>query len=240
MGVAEAVRNPGAYAVERARMYRALLFDPGRFYDEFVGDRGLKAEALLVTLIGAVGSVGAMYAVYQIRGQFESSGLGSDIPRGVEFQLWGAGLEPLIGVFVLWALFTLALYVGSWLYSEEGALYTLFKNTAWALVPLVFANVILAIAFIYASRGAEVDTDLASAGGTTARRFAHVWEPIAQDTVIIGARAVGLLFAVWCGFIAAHGVADVRDIEPSQGYKVAGVAVALYVLWNGIQLIGAV
>lgn len=238
MGVAEAVRNPRAYTVEMVQMYRALLFDPGRFYDEFLGERGLRNEILVVAFVGLVGSIGSLYAVVMVRGEFDTSAIGGDLPRGVSMQLYRVGIGALLGAFVLWIVFTLLMYTISWVYSEEGGIYPLLKNTAWALVPLTLTNAILSVGYVLAAMDAEINTDLNQAGGTTARRFAHVWEPIAHDTMVVGARAAGLVFVIWVGYIAAHAVADVRDLEARKAYVVAGITMLVYVLWEGFQLVG--
>jgi len=238
MGVAEAVRNPRAYTVEMVQMYRALLFDPGRFYDEFLGDRGLRTEILVVAFVGLVGSIGSLYAVIVVRGEFDTSAIGGNLPRGVSMQLWGAGIGPLLGAFVVWIAFALLLYAISWVYSEEGGLFRLLKDSAWALVPLTLANAALSVGYVLAAMDAEIGTDLNQAGGTTERRFAYVWEPISQDVMVIGARAAGLVLLLWCGYIAAHAVADVRDLEMRDAYVVAGITMLVYALWEGYQLVG--
>lgn len=236
MGVAEAVRNPRTYTREMVQMYRALLFDPGRFFEDFLGDRGIRTEALVVGFVGVVGSIGTMFAVLQIRSNFNTNVIGGNLPDGVGMQLWGAGIRPLLGAVVLWLAFTLAFYVLSWVFSEEGGIFETFKNTAWALVPFAFTNAILAAGYAYASIGADIPTDMTTLGGTTSRRFAGVWEPVAHDTIVIGARAAGLVFVVWSAYIAAHGIADVRNIEMRNAYAVAGVTMLGYVLWTGYNL----
>lgn len=241
MGIAEAVRDPGGYTRERVSMYRALLVDPEEFYDEFIGTHGLRAEAILIATIGVIGSIGTMIAVLQIREEFENDVSilgGTSLERGVEMQLWRLGIEPIIYAFLFWLGLAALLYLASWVYSEDGSLYLMVKKSAWAILPLVFANAVSTIAWAYTGMTAEIESDLTGAG-TAQRQLALIWDPLAESTAVIAADLLSIVFVAWVGYIAAHAVVEVRAIELGNAYRVAAVPVVVYALWTVYTAVGA-
>lgn len=236
MGVSDAVRNPGSYVGEKQRVYRSILFDPDTFYSEYAGKRGIVREILLIAVIGVVGLIGTLYAVQTLRGEYSGDILTDD----VNMQLWGNAIAPLVGAFLLWFGFTVALYAVSWLYSTAGGFYRLWKNTAWSLLPLLFANLILTAAYAVTTYTAELN-------GADERNSSHpdaiaafMWEQLAHDPVVVGAYALSIVFIVWSGYIAAHGVAEVRKLEIDEAYRVVAVPVVAYALYVGYQVIGTI
>lgn len=217
-------------------MYRALLLDPRTFFEEYVGDRGLRSETLFVAFVGVLGTIGTMFAVLTIRSQFDTGAVGGNLSRGISMRLWAEAIGPLVGAFVLWVGLSVVLYLSSWAYSTLGGIYVLAKKSAWALFPFAFANVVLAVAYVVTAFGADIDTNYVPVAGTTLLRFQFVWHQVAHEPLVLGARAVGLLAAIWAGYIAAHAVADVRDISVGEGLRAAAVPVVLYVAWEGYQL----
>ncbi|WP_276254981.1 YIP1 family protein [Halomontanus rarus] len=236
MGVSDAVRNPGSYVGEKQRVYRSILFDPDTFYSEYAGKRGIVRELLLIAVIGVVGLIGTLYAVQTLRGEYSGDILTDD----VGMQLWGNALAPLIGAFLLWVGFTVVLYAVSWLYSTAGSFYMLWKNTAWALLPALFANLLLTAAYAVTTYTAEFDgsDELNSSHPDT--MVAFMWEQIAHEPMVVGAYALGVVFAVWSGYIAAYGVAEVRKLEVDEAYRVVAVPVVAYALYVGYQVIGTI
>ncbi|MCU4741270.1 YIP1 family protein [Halobacteria archaeon AArc-m2/3/4] len=235
MGVSDAVRNPGSYVGEKQRVYRSLLFDPDTFYSEYAGKRGIVRELILVALVGVVGAIGTLYAVQALRGEY-----GGMLTNDVDMQLWGNALAPLVGAFLLWIGFTVALYAVSWLYSTAGSFYTLWKNTAWSLLPLLFANLILTVAYAVTTYTAEFDgTDELTSSHPDAI-VAFMWEQLAHEPMVVGAYALSIVFVVWCGYIAAYGVAEVRDLETDEAYRVVAVPVVAYALYVGYTAIGTI
>lgn len=216
-------------------MYRALLFDPERFYDEYLGSRGLKVEIALVAFVGVIGFIGNYYAMSTISTLFPEAGhaIGSD----VEFQLWRHALAPLIGIFVLWIGFTLALYFVGWLYSTVGQFYHLLKRTAWTMVPLVVFNLLHTVAMVWTTMNLEEsgieDLELVRAPDM---RTSQIWSEVGGEILVVATLFVGVLFVVWAGYIAAYSVRDVRDLDTGEAFRVAAVptaAFAVYLIYQG-------
>jgi hypothetical protein len=211
-------------------MYRTLLTDPETFYDEYVGTRGLRVEILLVLVIGAIGLAGNVYALLRVEELFAQI----EVPLGqdVAFAMWGEVAAPLVGAVVLWVGLTTALYVVSWLYSAVGEYYVLLKRTAWALVPLAFANLIHSVAMAYAGFSlSAADVAASEVPRVPERRAAFAWEVAAGELAVVAAVVVGLVFAVLTGYVAAYAVRGVRDIETDEAYRVAAVPTVAYVVY---------
>lgn len=236
MAISQAVRNPRSYLIHSVRMFQVLLTDPERFYEEYVGVQGLSVELALVLVIGAVGFAGNMYALLELESLFAE--LEVQLGQDVSFALWGEVVSPLVGAVVLWIGLATTLYVVGWAYSAVGEYYVLLKRTAWALVPLLFANLLHSIAMAYAAftLGAD-DVVLSEIPRIPDARANFVWEVAAGELAVVASVVVGLVFAVWAGYIAAYAVRDVRDIETDEAYRVAAVPTVAYVLYVAYEVV---
>lgn len=211
-------------------MYRALLTDPETFYDEYLGKRGILIEILLVLAVGAVGLVGNLYALIQLETLFQGEGV--QISQDVSFALWGEVVAPLVGAVALWIGLTTALFAVGWLYTAVGEYYVLLKRTAWAMVPLAFANLIHSAAMAYA--GYTLDgqgIDFSQVPRIPEARAEFIWTAAAGEIAVVAAVLLGVVFAAWAGYIAAFAVRDVRELETDEALRVAAVPTVAYVLY---------
>lgn len=237
MGVSQAVRNPRSFVARTGRMYRALLFDPRTFYDEYAGSAGIGREVLLVGIIGVVGTLGNYFALGEVTTAFQDAGV--VISQDTNFILWRMMISPLLGILGLWFALTVALYAVSWLYSEVGKIYTVWKWSAWALVPLLFANVIHAAAVAYVTLDLDVEDALPIQTTLPADRAALMWAEVGGDPIVVGATLVSVVFVLWSGYIAAPAIAKVRDLDTSEAYRVAAVPTLAYVAYVILQVVGS-
>lgn len=235
MGISQAVRNPGTYVSRTVSFYWTLLTDPRRFYDDMIGSRGITREVLFVLVVGLIGTVGNYFVLQTLRPLAEDEGV--QLAGDATFALWRMVLGPVIGAVALWVVLTTALYALGWLYSSIGEYFHLLKRAAWALVPLAIANLIYAATALFVAFTLTAD-DVGPYESTpvqAAETADMVWmEAAAELPMVIGA-AVAVVFVAWAGYIAAHAVVDVRDLELSEAYRVAAVptvAYALYVLYG--------
>lgn len=239
MSVTQAVRNPRGYIARTVGMYRALVVSPDVFYDEYLSSRGLKSEILTMAVVGLLGFAGSYYTRGRIETLFPEAGY--NIGDDVSFQLWGTALEPLVGIFGLWVGLAVALYAVSWLYSTVGQFYELLKRSAWALVPLAFVNVIHSAAIGYAAFTlSESDLTDLTIPRAPDLRSTMMWTEVAGDVAVVAAVFVSVVFVLWAGYLAAHAVAPVRDLEMSEAYRVAAVptvAYAGYVVFQAVSLL---
>lgn len=239
MGVSNAVRNPGSYLSRTLGLYRSLLTDPERFYDEYIGSRGIKSEFALVLVTGIVGLVGNYFMLQELIVQFEQFD-SVVINDQVSFQLQQRVIEPLIGAFLLWIWFGFGTYVVGWLYTTIGTTYLAMKRAAWALVPILIANAIHSAAMLYASTTIDItQDDITISTSISDQVSAFVWSQAAGEVAVLAATAVGILFALWAGYIAAYAIKDVRDLTTDEAYKVAAVPTVGYVLYIVYSLVTA-
>jgi hypothetical protein len=235
MSVSQAVRNPRGYVVRTAGMYRALLFDPERFYDEYIGDRGIRNELLVVLFVGLVGFVGHYYARSQIISIANEAGLA--LGNETTFNLWGIAAEPLVGAFLIWVGFSGILFGLSWLYSTVGTVYQVLKNVAWALVPLVVCNLLNSAAVGYSAFTLQ-ETDITSEEVPRApdQKTALLWDIVTGEIYVVVTVFVGALMTLWVGYIALHAMEEVRKLERRDAYLVVGaptLAFAVYLVYDG-------
>lgn len=238
MGVSQAVRNPQTYIVRTGRMYRTLLTDPGAFYDDHVGSRGIVSELAVVAFVGLLGVVGNYYAHGILVEQAQLANL--PLTDEVRFQLWGNVAAPLVGALVLWVGLAAALYGVSWLYSTVGGFYETLKRSAWALVPLAFANLIHTIAIAWAATGFEFPDGAQMPSRVPEQQAAYVWSQAAGETAVVAATLVGIVFVAWAGYIAAHAIEGVRDLERDEALRVAAVPTIAYALYVAYGAIGSI
>lgn len=237
MGISQAVRNPGTYVSRTVGLYWTLLTDPARFYDEMIGTRGIGKEILLVLVVGAVGTAGNYFVLTNLKNLY--SGLGVQITGDTNFALWRRVAGPLLGIILLWIAFTTALYFVAWLYSSVGEYFHLLKRTAWALVPLVFANLIQMIAALYVAFTLQQDDLAESLPPGSSERAREIWLEAGGELPMVVASIVAVVFVAWAGYLAAHAVVDVRKLEIGEAYRVAAVPTAAYALFVLYQAVTA-
>ena len=219
-------------------MYRALLFDPEHFYDEYLGSRGLRSEILMVAFVGVVGLVGNYFARQEVQSVFVEAAI--PINSDTNFELIRLVIAPIVGIFILWIGLTIALYAVSWLYSTIGQFYELMKRSAWAVVPLVVANLLHSIAIGYAATQVTEDqVDPQNVPQPPIDRAHHMWDTAAGEIYVTATILVGAVFVIWAGYIAAYAVRDVRDLETSEALRVAAVPAGLYAIWVLYQGVSA-
>jgi len=237
MSVSQAVRNPRGYVVRTAGMYRALLFDPGRFYEEYVGERGIRIEFVLVLFLGLVGFAGHYYARSELVRIAEESGA-TRIGNETGFSLWGIAAEPLVGIILLWVGFSAALFVLSWLYSTVGTFYRVLKDVAWALVPLFVFNLLNSVALAYSAFTLqESDFTDRTIPRDPEQKTRILWDVVSGEPFVVATVFVGALVTLWCGYIALHAIEDIRKLERRDAYKVVGVPTlgfAIYLVYDAV------
>ena len=238
MGVSQAVRNPRSFVVRTGRLYRTLLFDPRTFYDDYVGSAGLTRELLLLAVIGAVGLLGNYYAIGELTTAFTEAGV--VISQDANYLLWQTMLAPLVGAFLLWIGLAVTLYAVSWLYSEVGKIYLVLKWSAWALLPMLFANLIHTIAVVVTVMGVDIQDALPVQTTIPEEKVALIWSQVGGEPLVIGATLVAIPFFLWSAYIVTYAIADVRDLELSEAYRVAAVPAIGYSLYVVRQLIGSI
>lgn len=239
------VRDPGGFVVLRWRMLVANLFSPDRFYEEYVEKYGLKFEVLVVLVIGAIGSIGFYFAVQTILGEFAlGSGeqvLNPDQPRMDDTtarQIRAQMAHPIVGIFLLWVYYTTAYYAGSWLFSGHGTYFQLLKNTAWALVPMALANLVMTAGLVVTFYGLELEARLP---GLPERNVTYLFDQAYTELPMILVPLVKIAFLVWVAYIGASAINDAMQIPKERALRIAAVPAVLhagYLVWTALGRAG--
>jgi len=247
MSVTNVIRNPGTYIANKWRLYRRLLFAPSVFYEEEAGERGLRFEILLILFIGVVGTAISYLMVQELFSVVSFS----VNPGPNEFTLAEGALRqirlqsysiPLVGAFAIWVSFTLSLYATSWFYSDVGSIFHILKNTAWALLPVLFFYIFRfggMVATVMMMSEEELTEQMRTASNLTNpdNIAPQVLSYATDSTITMAATAVGFVFVLWAGYIAAHGIKDVRGIELDQAYRATAFPVAGFILYVVLGMI---
>jgi len=236
MSVSQAVRNPRGYVVRTAGLYRALLFDPERFYEEYVGERGIRSELVVVLFIGLVGFAGHFYARSQLVTIAEEAGVA--IGNETDFNLWGIAAEPLVGIFLLWIGFSAVLFALSWLYSTVGTFYRVLKDVAWAMVPLFVFNLLNSAALGYSAFTLQ-ESDITDRTIPRApdQKTTILWDVVSGEVFVVATVFVGAIMVLWSGYIALHAIEDIRQLQRRDAYIVVGVPTlgfAIYLVYDAV------
>jgi len=250
MSVSAAVRNPRAFVGGKWNRFKMLLLDPDRFFEEKASTDRIWNEVIVLLIIGLVGAAGILYVGQEFMSNFVTNAVdrsqGQVViagERGLRIQVYG--LRSIVGAYVLWGFFTLGYYALSWLYSDYGSLFETAKLTAWTLVPVVFTNLVKSIAavvvitqetLIESPVPTEIEDEVKR--GAAGDSASYLYGLLYEEPIMLGALAVGLVFFIWSGYIAAHAVAHIRDIPVSDAYKVVAVPLVAYVLWSINNLLG--
>lgn len=249
MSVANAIRNPRTYLSGVWWTYRTVLFDPDSFFDE-LASRGFRKEVLLVLVVGVVGYVGPYLAADHLLSAFRV-GPAVDMQKPpirteVALQVQGRALQYFLLTVVVWVVGGILLYLVSWLYSERSDLRHTLKNTAWGVLPLVATNAIQTIAFFMAFQEVNVTSNdpniwfRTEVQGSASQVSEAIWSQVVDEPIVLGATVVGSVFIVWCWYIWAYGIIDVRQLERRTGFLVATAPALVYVAGIAAIILGFV
>lgn len=221
---------------------RNLLY-PERYYDEDVPGYGLKWEVLVLLVIGGIASIGYFVVVQMILDEFalgasqvvnERPPMSDNTARQLRFRI----LYPVLEIFALWGIYTVVYYVGSWFFSGHGTIFSLAKNTAWALVPFLFANVLVAVGIVFAFTGQEIDTDLP---GLPERNVQFLLDQGLTQLPMIVVPLIKIAFVAWIAYIGAAAIQDAMGIDRERALQIAAIPAVLhagYLLWEALGRAG--
>jgi len=250
MSVSNAVRNPRAFVGGKWNRFKVLLLDPERFFEEKATTDRIWNEVIVLLIIGLTGAAGMLYVGQEFMTHFATSAVDQGAnqvqisgERALRIQVYP--IRSVIGMYVIWGFVTVGYYSLSWLYSDYGSLFQIAKATAWTLVPIFFANLVKSIGAvavivtqtIIESPPSEEIVDEVKRG-QAGEAASHLYGLVYEEPIMLGALAIGLVFLVWSGYIAAYAVADSREIEVSDAYRVVAVPLVAYALWSAYTILG--
>ncbi|QLH82002.1 Yip1 family protein [Halosimplex pelagicum] len=236
----EVLKSPGTAVARPFKALKLLVLAPDVFFERKAEEHGLKQETLLLLVAGLVGTVLLVFVVESILGNFRGGSFafaqqGDDpiIGQRVTRQLWGRAGHPAVGILILWALYTIVLYLVSWLFDGVGTISKTAKLTAWGLAPMVLANLVHYGSWALALTQTEISTQIQ--GGRPPQKVAFLLNEVRAEPIAIAGTIVGLLALIWCAYLLTFAMKHARDLSRSDAMKVAAIPVAVhggYLIWQ--------
>lgn len=185
--------------------------------------RGLSLEVVVVLLCGLLGSAGKAYIALETWNSIESP-----LPY-MKFTLIGYVAGPIMFVFGVWVLYTLAGHFLGRAVGGRGPMSRLSRVTAWSVVPIgvwLLVRSVVQIALFF-----TVDVPDSPDGLSAKAQLTNVLEFGLESPLYFVVILVGVLFVAWSWHLLSVGIASAKDISIEQARKVAaGPSVVVAVL----------
>jgi hypothetical protein len=155
-------------------------------------------------------------------------------------QLWGFAVNRALSVYIVWALYTGAIYLLSWLFNARGAPAVLLKHVAWGLFPMLVGYVVYGFGLVVTVTLIDVDTALP---GIAAENTAFLLDQVLTHPIMILVTVVFVGSIVWSAYLLVYAAQEARSLPRSAAWKVVAVPTAgyaLYVLWDLVSRLGIV
>lgn len=215
-----------------------LVRNPAAFMDRKVGEPTLRREILTLLVVGAVGSVGLAYVGRQMLSAYEAAEI-------IRFPLIGLVLRPLAGVFLLWLGYSLGIHLlANRVYNARGPISRVLKPTAWALLPMGFANLVRSAVLYLVVQDVDIATVIEE--GELFGLFdpiTLVMDAITTQPLYLLAPLASILSILVSGYLLVYAVQSAKDLSRPEGPRLVAALVGIhlaYVLWRAGQMLGIV
>lgn len=216
-------------------MIRSTLNLPDRMISRRATQPGFKLEAALIAVFGILGTLGVGYVGLQVLDVYEGTA------SSLRFQFIGAALRPFGALIAAWIGYTVVSHLLAGVYGGRGPASRLLRGAAWALVPIglwiALRSLVIYALFLDVNLSGDPD-------GFSASAHYEYYMDLGLDNPIYAAFVFfGVLFAVWSWHLLAKAVAEAKNIDFEDARKVAAIpagAVALYLVWMGLGVLGVV
>ena len=192
-----------------------VLTDPNGFFKRKSNEEiEFKTPLLIVLLMAAVGTITAVLMMQNIMGTLpEEAAAFAGI--GIVFAVVGA----VIGIFIMWAVYSAIFYVISMLFNGEGSFKRVMEFVSYGFIPSIISSIISAI--------------------FTSRAYSNIdfTDPMVTDTLLSDptlriAGIVGIIFTLWSANIWIFALVHSRNLSVKNAAIAVGVPILLYVLYT--------
>jgi len=197
--------------------------------EQKIGQPNIRRELVTLLAVGVLGALGSWYVGTQVLEAIE--GDTADLPVA------GAVIEPVVGIFVLWAAYSVALHVLGNVFGGRGPVRRLLKTVPWALIPIGIGNLVRTAATYLVYQGIDVPTVISEA------RLSPVEAVYAAGTgepLFVAATVLLILTVLWSGYLMVVAVEQAKEIPRQQAIKAAAIPVGVHVLYLVWELLGGV
>ncbi|SNZ17064.1 Yip1 domain-containing protein [Natronoarchaeum philippinense] len=195
-----------------------------------VDRRGAALEAIVVILCGLLGAAGFAYFALEMY-----SALEAPLPY-TNYTLIGIVLGPMLTVFGIWVLYTVAAHLVANFLGGRGPISRALRVTGWAIMPIgvwMLLRSIVIVALFY-----SVDFPPSPEGISPEAQVQNVMELGLESPAYFATFLVGLVFVAWSWRLLAVGIENAKEVSRDKARKIAAVPaviVGLYLLQSGLQ-----
>lgn len=208
---------------------REFVTDSDIFLERKVSEATISLELLLVLVNGLLGLVGALYVGLGI--------LEATMSEEMNFVVTGMVIEPLLLMFLYWALYSLVVHFGSSHYRGRGAVSRVVKGMAWALLPMALGNLAKSVGLFFALQNRNLGDLMVGSGFGPSDRAAAVFDAAMSDPVMIVAV---LLFAgtvLWSGYLMISVVEHAKGLTRQQAGRVVAIPVLIHLVFVFLSIV---
>lgn len=224
-----------------------LTLSPREFFFDRMRPFGIRNELIFLFIIGLIGFIGWAFAARVILDPFVTGteaalpgGRDATLPADVHYRIWGLAFWNSFGYILgAWIFYTIVIYAISWYFSERGDLFSIAKNIAWTLYPMLYGFLIMTIGLVASFWMVdEIDMDMP---GRTELAVAHLYDHGLEDPIVNITMLAMIPFIIWTGYLAIFVVEKVRKLPRNTAVKIVIVPVLahiVYVLWTVLSRLG--
>jgi hypothetical protein len=208
---------------------RAFVTDSDTFFERKVSEANISLEVLLVLVNGLLGLVGALYVGLEILEASEA--------EEMNFVVTGMIIEPLVLVFVFWALYSVVVHFVSSQYRGRGAISRVVKGMAWAMLPMALGNLVKSVGLFFALQDRDVGDLMVDVGSGPGDRATAVFDAAMSDPVMIAAVILFAGTVLWSGYLMVSVVEHAKGLTREQARKVVAIPVLIHVVFVVLSIV---
>lgn len=200
-----------------------IIDDPDEFYATADAGR-LRFAAVVVLAAGLANSFGGFAILFK---SWSTLTAASPIVQAVTAFSVGS---VLIGMFVLWALYTSVMYVMARLLDGAGTFRTLFSYVAYGFVPNIVGGLLNTVVVLWKIAGTRFPD--------SPQQLGVFVQQLTSGPLFTALSVGGIALAVWSGFIWIFAVKHAQDVDLRTAIASVFPVVAFSIFWQLNDLVG--
>ncbi|USZ66945.1 YIP1 family protein [Halorussus salilacus] len=203
------------------RDIRELCVNPDEFYRTRGDDPSLRKPVLIVFGVALLNIFSSVLLISHVRVEGQSLANTFLAVSGIFGSIFG-----VVGIFILWLLFTAVFYALSIAFDGSGTFRQLFRFVGWGYFPAGFSAIASLVLTWYAIQSVPAGLELQ----------AFIQEYQSHPALEI-ASIVGVVILAWQALIWVFAVHHARNITLREAGLVVAIPTAANIAWNAFQLL---
>jgi hypothetical protein len=195
-----------------------VLTNPNGFFKKKVNeDIEWKTPLLIMGILAVIAAISAYITTMTVMDLLP--------PEAASFAGIGAVVAVIfavIGIFFVWLLYTVVLYLVSIIFHGEGEFARVAEFVSYGLIP----NIPASIVNLYMTRKIFTEIDFAATDPTL------IQESIMADPTMRMATILGLIFLLWSANIWVFGLMYSRNLDLKHSIMTVGIPIGIYILYT--------